>query len=734
MQKNYKILKRTDRSVTFLLVIIIAVLINVVGVKLFKNLKLDLTENKAYTLSDVSKKVVKNLEDPLRIKVFFSKNIPAPHNNTERYLRDLLNEYDRVANRNFKYEFYDCTESKADTSEKIKNNLEVAKNYRINPVRLRTIKEDEQKLIKAYMGMAIINGDIIERISPIEGTSGLEYKITGIIEKMNNKISSLLSLPDGAVKVKLYLSSSLLRIAPYMRIEGLENVEAKLKTLVGEIRDESFGKVSFESYDSTFNKDIEQKIRELGITPLNWKAFKDPRTGKTIPAGSGNAAVVVSYGGENEMIELIDVVRVPFFGTQYRLQDIGTGFKDQISSSIDNLLKTGDKIAYLSSHGCIDISDSQENPYMQQMRGKNESEGAKFRQFLEKRYSIEEVTPEDIDQSIPSMIIAGATESFSDYELFQIDQYLLNGRSLIVFYDSLIQEMPQNQNPYGGGQPTFRPNRSGLGKLLEHYGVKVEPSYVLDSNCYVYQGRNPMGGGQSRQPVYFMPQIQSPTINQKLDFVKNLKLFFMRQVSPVYADKEKLAEVGVNAERVFSSSKSSWTMKDRIMLNPAYISVPPESDMESVPLAWVLEGPFTSYFKTKGIPEKEANEQDAGSKPFEKSSIDSKDAFIKTGKPGKIFVVGTSEILKADLLPSEDFPNTHLVLNIIDHLNDKDGWAVMRSKDQQFNPIEPQAKKTASFFKTFNGVIVPLLVIIAGILVLYARRRYKEKIKKAFMG
>ena len=66
-------------------------MINWVGIKLFY--RLDLTANGLYSLSDASVTAVESLEDPLTIHVFFSQNVPAPHNNTERYLRDLLAEY-----------------------------------------------------------------------------------------------------------------------------------------------------------------------------------------------------------------------------------------------------------------------------------------------------------------------------------------------------------------------------------------------------------------------------------------------------------------------------------------------------------------------------------------------------------------------------------------------------------------------------------------------------------------
>ena len=53
--------------------------------------------------------MVSTLSEPLTINVFFTRNLPPPHNQTERYLRDLLEEYAIRANKYFNYRFYDVS-------------------------------------------------------------------------------------------------------------------------------------------------------------------------------------------------------------------------------------------------------------------------------------------------------------------------------------------------------------------------------------------------------------------------------------------------------------------------------------------------------------------------------------------------------------------------------------------------------------------------------------------------
>ncbi|MBW2321792.1 MAG: GldG family protein, partial [Deltaproteobacteria bacterium] len=204
--------------------LVIIVLINVAGMTLF--FRMDLTSNRIYSISKASKKVVSTLSEPLTIDVFFTKNLPAPYNNTERYLHDLLEEYaihlhDLLeeyaihANKYFNYRFYDVSPESEGINPLAQENQKLARNYGIHPVQIQAFEEDEVKFKKAYMGLVLIHGDMIERIPTITSINGLEYKLTTAIQKLNNKISALLSLSD-KIRVKLFLSSSLKSVAPFM--------------------------------------------------------------------------------------------------------------------------------------------------------------------------------------------------------------------------------------------------------------------------------------------------------------------------------------------------------------------------------------------------------------------------------------------------------------------------------------------------------------------------------------
>ena len=62
--------KRPERYIKFLVYLVVIVLLNVAGMTLF--FRWDLTANKVYSISEVSKEAVSTLSEPLTINVFFT--------------------------------------------------------------------------------------------------------------------------------------------------------------------------------------------------------------------------------------------------------------------------------------------------------------------------------------------------------------------------------------------------------------------------------------------------------------------------------------------------------------------------------------------------------------------------------------------------------------------------------------------------------------------------------------
>jgi len=287
------------------------------------------------------------------------------------------------------------------------------------------------------------------------------------------------------------------------------------------------------------------------------------------------------------------------------------------------------------------------------------------------------------------------------------------------------------------------PLDTGLEKLLSHYGIRIQQSFVMDENCYHQEMPAQFGGGE--RAIYFAPLIKDRFINKDLDFMRNIKRLVALKISPLELDAERISQYSLKTHRLFASSEKSWQMRDRINLNPMFIKPPPTpAEMQSYPLAYIVEGEFPSYFAGKPIPvkeiaeEKESAEKSEAASPdtqpdIDLSRIEQQGQFSPRGKPGKIFVMASADMLGDNVLDGGGRgPNATFILNTVDYLNGREDIAVMRAKVQQFNPLADTQGGTKAFVKALNIAGLPVAVIIFGLGVWFRRHSRKKHIQMMF--
>ncbi len=726
--------KRTQMYTKFLMYVVVVVLINLVGLTLF--FRLDLTRSDKYSLSEASRQVLSDISDPLTIKVFFTRNLPAPHNTTERYLHDLLEEYALYADENFNYQFYNVTPQDGEESPQVLENQGLAKDYGVYPVQVQNIEADEVKFKQAYMGLVIIHGDLTETIDTVDSTEGLEYRITASIRKLADKISAFAGLQEN-IRVQLVLSSSLFAVAPYMGIQNLRQLPETIKEIVADINRKLSDRLTLETLDPTQTSRSISDFAETNLVRLQWPEI--PRkSGRPIPAGEGVAGIVLTYQGKTDSLPALHVVDIPIFGTQYSLPE-AAAMKETLHEKIESLVGINDDVGYLADHGTLDAVTPNTFPRQQQSA---EESLMNFRLQLAENYTLDPVSLRESDhlqETFNCLIIARPTEPFSDYELFQIDQYLMRGNNLALFLDPFQETYPEGV-PSAYRQPVYKPVDTGLEKLLHHYGVKLEKAVVMDEVCFTQRRDSRRGGGE--QPIYFAPVIKNEFINNESEFMNNIKGLITMKTGPVALLKETLEKNGLSGTALFSSSDLSWKKTGRISFNPIFIQPPgPGEERRSFPLACMIEGEFPSYFAGKEIPvkkEEAADEQpqdgdNSGEKKGEKTAVKARDRIIPRGKSAKIFVTASSQMLRDHMFDREGrHPNSIFVMNLLDSLNNRDDMAVLRSKQQAYNPLRNLSAPTKAAIKWFNIAGLPVMVIVFGLVVLLFRINRKRRLRIMF--
>jgi len=166
---------------------------------------------------------------------------------------------------------------------------------------------------------------------------------------------------------------------------------------------------------------------------------------------------------------------------------------------------------------------------------------------------------------------------------------------------------------------------------------------------------------------------------------------------------------------------------------------PPKTEKKygSHDLACLVEGRFPSYFAGKEIPAKKNGDKAKGKKQksgkTEAPAIKAENRFIARGNPAKVLLVGSSGIFTDNVIDSKGkSPNATFVMNAIDGLNGRSEIAVLRSKTQQFNPLEETPPAVRSLVRMGNIAGLPVLVALCGLLVWWRRSRKRRRIRNMF--
>ena len=168
------------------IVLAILIALNIISIRIFG--RFDLTRNGQFTLSEASKALVKNLDDKVTVRAYFTEDLPSPYNNNRRALLDELNDYRAYARGNFQFEFIDPSGEKGEMD---------AQQQGIAPVQVQVIKEDKAQVQRAYMGMVLLYEDKKEVIPVVQNLATLEYEISSTIKRLTSRSQKKIAFLSG---------------------------------------------------------------------------------------------------------------------------------------------------------------------------------------------------------------------------------------------------------------------------------------------------------------------------------------------------------------------------------------------------------------------------------------------------------------------------------------------------------------------------------------------------------
>ncbi len=666
----------------FILFIIFLVLLNIVGYKAF--VRFDLTAPKSYSLSKASETLVKNVDSPLSVRVFFSDNLPATYSSVSQYVKDILVEYKGAANKNFSVSFMDMSKPE---------NEELARNLGIQQVQIQELKNNEVGLKQVYMGLAVTYGDSIEIINPVQSSDGFEFNLTTKMSKMISMADTLSGLgKDEKITLTLYLSEAL----KWLGISGADQADELVRTAFDSVNSKNLGRLEYNLINPD-EADVQALSMKYGIQTIS---YTDSGRQKTAVLG------LVLEHDEKSYALPVEVQR-SFFGYGVAgLEDL----ESTITEGLQSLLSNTKAIGYITGHGEVDHTDAEQ--------------AANFENLISGMYELKDIdlNSDNIPAGMNSIIINGPKMNFTEEELYKIDQFLLRGGNVMLFLDGLVDD-GQNQM-YGIGN--FVPNESNLDRLLSKYGVERGKNMVMDKNCL-----KDINAQYGELNYYWVPAIHKKQLARKNVITNNLGYVYLLQsgsLDPAAAKENKNLKVTELAK----SSAEAWALSDGVTLHPIYLEPPTDtSTFAEYDLSLILEGKFDSAFDEAPA----ASQNDDGTE----NNADSDNALVTSNHiktsvmPGKLFIASSSVITTRQVIDENgSSPVSMFLMNVVDYMNGNEELCTMRTKSLSVNNLTIKTPAAVSFWKILNQYGLSVLVALAGLFVWRLRTARRRAINRKY--
>jgi len=438
---------------------------------------------------------------------------------------------------------------------------------------------------------------------------------------------------------------------------------------------------------------------------------------------------VVEYAGVT--VDHIRFLEGGEFGLDQRLEemiqksinDLEFKFMQSISKATRREKKT---IAFLHGHDELAI------PFTQ---------GA--RKNIEDAYTIKDV---EIDgyvhalDEIDGLIIADPKEKFSDKDKFVIDQFLMRGGKLMLFYNPL--EINNDTIRRRGMVHSVR-RRTDIEKLMFDYGIKMNEDLVVDANYDLFAFPAIPRGFVSWY-FYIMAQGTNHPVSSMVDPVK---LPYASSLQFVETKHNTVPSViltsSANSKSYGNVPLLSIAVEQTFGENPVFQDHP-EDAANKLMVGGIIEGEFESAFKNRIIAtyadDPEAKFQEKSTAPG-KLMVVSNGTFFKNAYYDSVFVreQGAYRYIpryprgkEIDELLATNYRlgNFDFFENCVDYMMGESTLLSIRSRVIDLHPMDKlKVEKKGAMYKFIN-IFVPVLFVIVLAFIVFVTRRSKYAKRK----
>jgi ABC-2 type transport system permease protein len=319
------------------------------------------------------------------------------------------------------------------------------------------------------------------------------------------------------------------------------------------------------------------------------------------------------------------------------------------------------------------------------------------------------------------LIIASPQKAFSEKEKFALDQYLMNGGSILWLVDGT---KISQQEFDGTGESSTLKQDVNLDDLLFTYGVRINPVTVQDMQCTAIRLASSEAGAKesfTTLPWYFAPLLIPSAENMITHNISPLKSEFVSTISFVGNDQLK-------KQVLLTTSPNAHTLRVPEKVSLRYVEMPAEESYfnePNLPVAGLIEGEFPSAFINQLTPD---------------SCIELPQGRLSESKNTRMIVVATGSIIKNewkgqrgeaqpvpvgfDEVSGEQLENADFISNTVNYLARNDQWLNLRSHNYKLRLLNKQAiNEQRGLWEIINIAIPPILLLIAG----FAYSRFRKR-------
>ncbi len=687
------------------------------------NLRMDMTEGNIYSISDTTRNYLQQLKEPLLIRGYFSEQTHPLLAPLVPRLKDLLEEYAVAGGNAVNVEFVDPLEHP-------ELEQEAGQKYGIKPVPFQTASKYQSAVTNSYFDLLIKYGDQYETLGfndlieirrggkdVIVELQNPEYDITRAIRKTLYGYQSggdVFAGIDGDVVFHGYFS------ADAKLPKALVALRGDLQNILEELQKDSAGrfKVSIEDPESAGGVLAAKLSEEYGFQPMSASLFSNDTFWFYIVLENGDRYMEVSLPEELDKENMSRTL-------QNALKRLASGVTKNIAYHTQPLTPPMPQYGVPGHGKSFDI----------------------LKEVLSQEHGVIDADLKDgivPDQS--DILVLASPERLDEKQLFAVDQFLMQGGTVILATSAFDIEMQQQLAVVG--------YNSGLEDWLAFHGIDVEKKLVMDAQNSPFPvpvERNIGGFIVKETKLIDYP----PFVDIRREGMFGNDLFFsavsqltMNWSSPIAVDAEK--NEGRKVTELLKSSENGWLTTD-LTLQPDFEKYPEygfaEGDEKAQQLLGVmLEGSFTSYFKGKESPlgkadDKAAAPQAAGQDGEKEEKQVIRKVVESSPATSRIICLASNSFLSDAILQlgsgvrgSGYLDPLQLISNMVDFSLEDAGLLEIRGRSHFARPLIPMKRNDQLFFEYLNYALAVFGLVVVWFVANIRKKKARRREQNLLQG